>query len=189
MTMDPIISICQRRANPSASRTLACSASSISNGVPRRVVLEQHFGKRAALEIGSTEPLVEDIEDREQLLARGPTPPLRFALQPRARPQLLTAAKEREREVVLRRIVSIQRHLCHAGVRNDGIDSHRPDAVAGKQLIGGSIDAPSRADRARSGSAMACREACAHVSSLHDETALYTTVSLLLPDLIPLRCL
>src|SRR5712691_9306280 len=61
----------------------------ISNRVPSVAVFEQHFDKRAALEIGPTEPLVEDIEDGKQPLARRSSLALYFSLQPAPRPQLL----------------------------------------------------------------------------------------------------
>src|SRR6267378_7324325 len=124
---------------------------SLSNRVPLLVVLEQHFDERAALEIGSTEPLVEDIENSEQALGRCARAAFHLLLQPGPRPQLLATAEKGKDEVILGRIVAVQGHLRHARARADGVDSHCTDTVPGKELVRGLVDALSRASRARGG--------------------------------------
>ena len=62
--------------------------------VRRVVVLEQHVDERTAFEVGAPEPLVEDLEDCQQPLARRPTAAFDFGLQPAACPEFLAAAQE-----------------------------------------------------------------------------------------------
>src|SRR5882762_8095372 len=123
----------------------------LSNRVPSLAVLEQRFDKRAGLEIGPTEPFVEDIENSKQPLGRCVGAVFHLLLQPGARPQLLAAAQEGEGEVLLGGIVAIQRHLRHARARADGIDSYCTDTVPGKELVRGPVDALSCAGRAGGG--------------------------------------
>ncbi len=53
--------------------------------------LDEHVDERAAFEVVSLEPVVEDVEDREQPLLRGFDPLLDLALQPVPRPALFAA--------------------------------------------------------------------------------------------------
>jgi len=72
-----------------------------SHPVATFAVLEQRFYEGASLEIRATEPLVENVEDGEQLRAWCPAPALSVALQPGPRPQLFAPPKKRQRELVL----------------------------------------------------------------------------------------
>jgi len=61
------------------------------------VVLEQDLDERTRLEVRTAKPLVEHIKNREQLVGGCPPAAFDLALQPGARPPLLTIAKESER--------------------------------------------------------------------------------------------
>jgi hypothetical protein len=106
---------------------------------PRGVLrpeLEQHVDERAGLEILATEPLVEGVEDGEQLLLRaGPTPP-RLRLDPPDGPALLTPFEEGDDEVVLRRKVAVERRLGDASTLNDLVYADGANAAAREQLVG-----------------------------------------------------
>src|SRR5207245_748063 len=67
--------------------------------------------------------------------------------------------KKRQRELVLRGVVPIQRHFRNARARGTGVHSNGANAVARKELVGGSIYALRRSDRARRGTRGASREA------------------------------
>ena len=83
-TIEPFIRMCHECANCSGSRSPASRASvamiermfsrwtalALPIGVLAIVHLEQHVDERATLEVFALEPLVEDVEDRQQLLLR-----------------------------------------------------------------------------------------------------------------------
>src|SRR6266850_2926371 len=107
---------------------------SLSNGMPRVAVFEQHFDERAALEIRPAEPLVEDVKDSKQALGRCLRSAFHLLLQPGPRPQLLATAQEGEGEVILGGVVAIQGHLRHARARADGVNPYCTDSVPRKEL-------------------------------------------------------
>src|SRR6266481_4483458 len=121
----------------------------MSNGVPWVTLFEQRLREGTGLEIGPTEPLVESIENHKQAFPRFSGPTFHLFLQPGPRPQRLTAAEKSECELVFGSIVPIQSHFRHTRVRNDGIDPHRTNTVAGKELVSGLIYALTRAGRTR----------------------------------------
>ena len=106
--------------------------------------LEQDVDERAALEIVAPEPLVEHVEDREQLLAGLRCPPLDLGFQPVLGPQLLAALEEREHEVVLRREVPVQRQGATPARADDIVEPDRADSLLREQLVGGREDAFAR---------------------------------------------
>src|SRR5215216_2728041 len=98
--------------------------------------LEQDVDERAALEVVAVKPLVEGVEDREQLLlGRLPAAP-RLLLDPLPRPQVLPLVEEREHEVVLGREVPVQRGLGDLGAREDLVDADGADAPPREELVG-----------------------------------------------------
>src|SRR4029079_943548 len=74
-----------------------------SDGMTEVGRLEQHVDERAALEVVTVEPLVEEVEDREQPSLRRRSAAPRLHLDPAVRPDLLALAEELEHELVLRR--------------------------------------------------------------------------------------
>ena len=72
--------------------------------------LEQHVDERAGLEVLAPEPLVEGVEDREQLLFRGRASASGLSLDP-AEPALLASLEEGQDEVVLGREVPVEGRL------------------------------------------------------------------------------
>src|ERR1700722_4473482 len=63
-------------------------------------MLEEHVDERAALEIRTPKPVVEDIEDRQQALLRIGCPTLDLGLQPTPGPQFLAALEKRQHEIL-----------------------------------------------------------------------------------------
>jgi hypothetical protein len=72
------------------------------------------------------EPVVEELEDRQQLLLGGCAAAPRFGLDPVKRPALLAQLQERDDEVILGGEVAIERGLGNAGARS--ITSSTPTA-------------------------------------------------------------
>src|SRR4029077_4290553 len=109
--------------------------------VTKLVVLEKHPDKRTGLKVLTAEPLVEHIEDRQQLLPRRPVAALGLVLQPGVRPELFPAPQESQDECVLGGILFVQGHFRDARSRRDSVDPDCADPVAGKELVGGALDA------------------------------------------------
>src|SRR5207245_10539258 len=111
------------RSQPSQERAdrLDVGFRSLSNWMLSIVVLEQHFAKRAALEVAPLEPFFENIENNKEALGWFARAAFHLLLQPGTRPQLLATAKESKGEVILGGIVAIQGHLRHARARADGV--------------------------------------------------------------------
>jgi hypothetical protein len=109
--------------------------------------LQQDVDERAALEVVALEPLVEDVEDREQSLAGIDGSPLDCALKPVPGPALLAALEEREHERVLGGEVPVQGHPRDPGLLDDRVDADRADALTGEELVGGVEDALAGAGR------------------------------------------
>ena len=65
------------------------------------VELEEHVDERAPLEVLLMEPLVEEVEDGQELFLGGVPSPLGLGLNPFPGPALLPLLEEREDEVVL----------------------------------------------------------------------------------------
>src|SRR5947207_2922443 len=61
--------------------------------------LEHHLDERATFEVAAVEPLVEEVEDREQTPFRGRAALARLGLDPPVRPDRLPLAEEGEHEV------------------------------------------------------------------------------------------
>jgi hypothetical protein len=87
------------------------------------------------------EPLVEEVEDREQLLLGGRAAPPRLGLDPAMRPALLPLLQEREDELVLRGEVAVERGLRDRGALDHLLDSHRTHPAAREELVGTRQDA------------------------------------------------
>src|SRR4030081_215560 len=100
-------------------------------------MLEHDVDERAAFECGRPEPLVEDVEDREQLLPGIGTSLLYFSLKPASGPQLVASLEERHDEVLLGGEVAVHRLPGHARALDDRIDSNRLDALAREKLVSG----------------------------------------------------
>src|SRR5437879_4847041 len=177
--MHPIISICHCLANPSGSRMHAsfancftnvrivpmCLTAAIRTRWPRSPCSSSAFTKEHPSKSERRNHLSKNVEDGKQLRAWCPAPALSVALQPGPRPQLFAPPKKRQRELVLRGVVPIQRHFRNARARGKGVHSNGANAVARKEPVGGSIYALSRSDRASRGLLVVCREACAHALS------------------------
>src|SRR5581483_1312092 len=97
--------------------------------------LEQHVDEGARLEVGAVEPLVEEVEDREQALSGRPAAAARLGLDPPARPALLAPLEEREHEVVLRGEVAVERRLGDGGPLDHLVDADVADAAPGEELV------------------------------------------------------
>ena len=98
--------------------------------------LEQHVDERATVEAVLVEPLVEDVEDREQALLRSRPLVPRAGLDAPARPDLLAALEERDHELVLRREMPVERRLGDGRALDHLVDSDSADAAAGEELVG-----------------------------------------------------
>src|SRR5262249_27517899 len=82
-------------------------------------------------------PLVEQVEDAEQVLL-GRHPALtRLGLDPVEGPATLPLLQEREHEVVLGREVVVQRRLGDAGLGHDLVDADGADSPGGEEAMGG----------------------------------------------------
>src|SRR6266542_790253 len=107
-------------------------------GGMRPAEFEQDVDERAPVEVlPALEPVVEDVEDGEQLLFRGRTPPPGSGLDEVERPDLFAALQEREYQIVLGREVAVERCLGHSGAGDDLVDADAPGAALGKQVVGG----------------------------------------------------
>ena len=130
------------------------------------------------------EPLVEDVEDRQQPLLGRVRAALHLALEPVLRPALLAQAQELDDELVLGREVPVERSLGDAGVLQDRVDPDRLEAVVGEELVGGLEDPVADAERAGCGCHSSCsasrsRRTLSCLDSLRecsDDTALSTGV-------------
>ena len=100
------------------------------------VHLEQDVDERAALEVVFLEPLVEEVEDREQLLFRGLSAAPGLRLDPVPRPKLLALLQERQHEVVLGREVAVEGGLGDRGAPDHLVDADRSHAAPREQLVG-----------------------------------------------------
>jgi hypothetical protein len=92
--------------------------------------------ERAALEVRPAEPFREYVKYRQQLLARSMTAPRALGFKPILGPELFATAQEIDNQVILGRKIPVQRHLRRAGLRDDGVDSHRPDTFPAEQVVG-----------------------------------------------------
>src|SRR5207247_10644435 len=99
------------------------------------LVLEKAIHEKAALEVVPPEPLIEDVEDRQQLLLGPRRSPFHLPLEPLPRPDPLAALEHREDELVLRPEVPVEGHLRHAGLGDDSIDADGANAVAGEEVV------------------------------------------------------
>jgi hypothetical protein len=81
------------------------------------------------------EPLVERVEDGEQLLLGSRSAPSGFRLDPVERPELLPALQEGEHEIVLRGEVPVERRLRDTGSGDHFVDTHTPDAATREELV------------------------------------------------------
>ena len=108
------------------------------------MVLYEAVHEEAALEVVPPEPLVEDVEDRQESLLGQVGPQLDLPLEPRPRPDLLAALEDRLDELVLGAEMPVERHLRHTGLGDDSIDTDAVDAVAGEELVRGLQDALAR---------------------------------------------
>lgn len=102
--------------------------------------LQQNVAERTALEVLAAEPLVEQVEDREQTLLRGRAASPRLVLYPLLGPSLLPALEERDHEVVIGSEVVVEGRLRHAGLRDQLIDADVADPPAGEQVVRGLDD-------------------------------------------------
>ena len=82
-------------------------------------------------------PLVEEIEDREQLLLWLRGAPFGLGLDPIHGPASLALLEEGEHEVVLGGEMPIQRRLRDAGAFNDLIDSDSANSAGRKHAVSG----------------------------------------------------
>ena len=145
------MSTCHDLENDSTSSIPACSASrrttermfsrcaalAFPTGSSEIGDLEQDVDERAALEVVAVEPLVEDVEDREQLIPRSGTSPKRLGLDELPRPALLAPLEKGEHEILLGPEVSIERRARDAGRRQDLLGPDRANAARREELVRG----------------------------------------------------
>jgi len=86
--------------------------------------LQQHVDERAGLEVLGVEPLVEHVEDGQQLPKRGGGQPRRLGFDDVHGPPLLAVGEERQCQVVLGGEVVVQRGLGDPGASDDLVHSH-----------------------------------------------------------------
>jgi len=84
----------------------------------------------------AVEPLVEEIEDREQALFGSRAALPRLGLDPAVRPDHLALLEEGEDELVLRREVPVERRLRDGGTLDDLLDADRADPPRREELVG-----------------------------------------------------
>jgi hypothetical protein len=118
--------MCHDSANVSGSSTPASAA--------RRATTERMYSRWA--EVVAMEPLVEDVEDGEELLARGRAAPARFGFDELPRPALLAPLQEREHEILLRAKVPVQRRPSDARSLDDLLGPDGADPAPGEELVG-----------------------------------------------------
>jgi hypothetical protein len=107
----------------------------LSDGARAIRHLEQDVDERATFEGLVLEPLVEDVEDGEELVLGCLRAPLHLTLEPVLRPALLPHPQELDDELLLRREVAIERALRDARVLQDRVDPDRLQAVAGEEVV------------------------------------------------------
>ena len=100
-----------------------------ADGVLEARGLEQNVDERAPLEVVAVEPLVEEIEDREQAVLRGRTTLARLRLHPAVRPDMLALAEKGQHEVVLRREVAVEGRLRDRGPLDHLFDADGADSA------------------------------------------------------------
>ncbi len=117
-----------------------------SDGILEIAGLEQDVHEGATLEVLTVEPLVEEVEDREQLLLgrRAATPRLR--LDPPLRPPLLAPLEKRERQIVLRGEVPVEGRLGDRGAVDQLVDADGADAALREELVRALEDALARSE-------------------------------------------
>src|SRR5580693_6790302 len=115
--------------------------SRFANRMRAIIVLEQHFYECATLKGGPAKPPVKDIEDSKQPRGRRAGATFNALLQPRSSPKLLASPKEGKHELLLRRVMQIERLLRHAGTGDNGVYPHGANAAARKKLISRGVDA------------------------------------------------
>jgi hypothetical protein len=103
--------------------------------------LEHDVDEGAGLEVLAAKPLVEHVEDRQQLLLRSGAAALRPRLDEPPGPELLPALEKGEDQIVLGGKVPIERRLGDPGVLDQLVDPHRADTALREQLIGAVEDA------------------------------------------------
>jgi hypothetical protein len=128
-----------------------CFALAPAHGCRAVVHLQQHVDERAALEVDALEPLVEEVEDREQLLLGGRSAAARLGLDPLLRPELLPLLQEGEHELVLGGEVAVERRLRDLGALDQLVDPDRANAPAGEELVGAGENSVARGDGRWSG--------------------------------------
>jgi hypothetical protein len=89
----------------------------------------------ATLEVRLGEPVREDVEYRQQLLAGSLTAPGALGFQPIVCPKLLAPAQEFDNQVILRREIAVERHLRRPGPGDDGVHADGPDSFTAEKLI------------------------------------------------------
>src|SRR5204863_1675961 len=90
-----------------------------------------------ALEVLAAEPLVEQVEDAEQVLFGSLAAPAGLRFDPAKGPTVLTLLQERKHEIVLGREVVVQGPLGDAGPVDYLVDAHVADPPCREELIGG----------------------------------------------------
>ncbi len=112
-----------------------------SAGGVRGAHLEEDVDEDGRLEVVAVEPLLEDVEDGQQLVLGVVGAVARFALDPAVRPDVLAALEEGKDEVIFGWEVPVERGLGHARGLDDLVDPDRTDPAAGEQLVGRREDA------------------------------------------------
>jgi len=139
-TIDPFIRMCHERAKESVSLRPASSA--------RRRTTDRMFSRcwiaaspagcsgptssneGAGLEVVAAEPVVERVEDGEQLLLRGRAAAFGLGLDPIERPELLASLEKSDHQIVLRGVVPVEGGFCHPGALDHLVDPDVSDAAA-----------------------------------------------------------
>ena len=100
-------------------------------------LLDQHIDERAAVEVLLLlEPVVEHVEDGQQLLFGGAAAQPRLPLDEVNGPQLFAPLQHRQHEIVFGREVPVHGGFGHPGLADDLVDAHRADPAPGEQRIG-----------------------------------------------------
>src|SRR5204863_4437486 len=107
--------------------------------------------ERAALEVRLVEPLVEDVEDREELVDRRRAAAARARLDATVRPELFPSVQEGDHEIVLPAEMLVERCLGDGGPLDDLVDADAADAPPREELVGAVEDSRASGDAAQGG--------------------------------------
>src|SRR5438105_6430417 len=127
----------------------------LRRGAPRRVagrIFQQNLHERAAVKSVGSKPIGEEVERREQPLARRARPPADLRLQPLDRPQSLPLLEEGSNELLLRAEMMIEGHLGDARALDNRVDSHVARAALTEELVCGREPTRARGHRGRGSS-------------------------------------